>query len=244
MHGHNWERVAGCAGIVAVLAFVVPGFVGTGRPPTPSDTDSVYKAILLAHHSAIMRQVWLLAFGAVMMLWLGSGVQSFIHRHDERLASLASLIFGLFVMAAGLLGASAAVEGGLVYRVTGETSPAPVVRLGYDIFSFLGNDSLAMVTMLGAAVVAVAALAAHAMSRAVGYVSVVTAAVNLATSLTVFTTKGSFSLEGSFTDIGQIVTMVWLLALSVDLIRPTKAPAVAPIVSTPDAALRDRRHAV
>lgn len=231
-HERNWERLAGYAGIVAVLAFVVPGFVGTGTALKPSDPDRVYKTILVSHHAAVIRQDWFEALGAVLILWLASGIHSFMRRNDEAGTIMANLVFALFVLAAGVLGVSAAIEGGLVYRVASETSPA-TVRLVYDITAFLGGGVLALTTMLAAAVIAVAALTARAMSRVVGYVSVVTAAFNLATSLTVFTANGFFSLEGAFGTVQNILIMLWLLALSVDLIRPAKAPvpAMAPAVS-------------
>lgn len=232
MHERNWETVGGYAGIVAVLSFVVPGFFGTGTSLKPSDPDRVYKTILVSHHAAVIRQDWFQALGAVLIVWLASGIHSFMRRHDEANASMANLVFALFVLAAGMLGVSAAIEGGMVYRVASETSPA-TVRLVYDMTAFLGSGVLALTTMLAAAVIAVAALTARAMSHVVGYVSAVTAAVSLAASLTVFTTKGFFSLEGTFGTLENIVTMVWLLALSVALIRSAKAvvPAMAPVVS-------------
>lgn len=232
MNERNWERVAGYAGVVAVLAFVVPGFVGTGTMPKPSDPDTTFKTYMVMHHAAVMRMVWLQALGAVLILWLATGIRSHLARRDDSGGHIGNLVFGLFGLAAAILGVMSAVEGGLAYRVVAETSPA-TVRLYTDVVAFLGNGVLGLTTMLAAAVLAVAVLANGSMSRAVGWISAAAAAVSLATSLTVFTTRGFFSLEGSFLLIQLIVTMIWLLALSVNLIQPARAEApaaVAPMV--------------
>jgi hypothetical protein len=70
-------------------------------------------------------------------------------------------------------------------------------------------------------------LATRTLPRPVGVISAVAAAVNLAGSMTVFTSRGFFSLEGAFGFVGLVVTMVWLISLSVALIRPAMAGAEA-----------------
>jgi hypothetical protein len=230
MHDRNWERVAGYAGLVAVLAFVVPGFVGMGTPPKPSDPDTVYKSYLVAHHAAIMRGVWLNGLGAVLVLWLGSGLRSTIRRHAAGESQLSTLVFGTFVLAAAQLCLAAAMTGGLVYKALPGAS-ANTVRMISDTTSFITGETLGITTAVAAAMIAVTALAAKALPRPVGAISAVAAAVNFAGSLTIFSTRGFFSAEGAYTFVGLIVTMVWLISLSVALIRPAEATAPVTVAS-------------
>jgi hypothetical protein len=226
MHDRNWERVAGYAGLAAVLLFVVPTFVGAGTMPKASDHDSVFKAYLINHHAYIMRGMWLTALAAVLVLWLGSGVRSALQRHDSEGGHLATMVFALFVAAAVILGISSALEGGLAYKAVAGSSPA-VVRTLFDISAFMGTTVLGLVTTVAASVIAVAVLATRTLPRPVGVISAVAAAVNLAGSMTVFPSRGFFSLEGAFGFVGLVVTMVWLISLSVALIRPAMAGAEA-----------------
>lgn len=232
MNDRNWERVAGFAGLAAVLLFVVPTFVGAGTMPKSTDSDSTFKTYLLNHHAYEMRGMWLSALAAVMVLWLGSGVRSALRRRDAGEGHLATMVFSLFVAAAIMLGMSAALTGGLVYKALPGTSPAEV-RTIFDIGVFLTTTVLGMVTTVAAALVAVEAITAKAMPRHVGVTSAAAAAVSLAGSLTVFTSRGFFSLEGAFQLVSLVVTMVWLISLSVALIRPqlAAAEAVAPVAA-------------
>ncbi|HZT64526.1 MAG TPA: hypothetical protein VFA11_01930 [Acidimicrobiales bacterium] len=233
MHDRNWERVAGYAGLAAVILFVVPTFVGTGTFPKPSDPDTVFKSYLVAHHSAVMRAVWFNSMAAVLVLWLGSGVRSTITRHDDTEASLATTVFAFFVAAAVTLGISFALEGGLAYKAVANTSPSTVRALN-DIGSVIGTTFLGVITAIAAALVAVAALSSRALPAYVGWTAAAAAAANLAGSLTIFTNKGFYSLEGAFGFVSLIVTMIWLISLSVALIRPAEAtaPAMAPAMPT------------
>lgn len=230
MHDRNWERVAGYAGLAAVLLFVVPTFVGAGTMPKASDRDSVFKAYLLSHHAYIMRGMWLSTLGAVLVVWLGSGIRSALRRHDSEGGHLATLVFSLFVAAAVVLGIANALTGGLAYKALAGTSPA-TVRTIFDIGAFMTATMLGLVTTVAASVVAVAVLTTRILPRPVGVISAVAAAVNLAGSMTVFTSRGFFSLEGAFGFVGLVVTMIWLISLSVALIRPEMAgaDAVSPV---------------
>ncbi|HZU71920.1 MAG TPA: hypothetical protein VE990_04040 [Acidimicrobiales bacterium] len=233
MHDRNWERVAGYAGLAAVVLFVAPSFIGNGTMPKPSDSDSAFKSYLLAHHAYSMRLAWLTSLAAVLVLWLGAGIRTAIRRHDDHEASLASTVFSLFAVAAATLGISSAIGGGLSYKALANTSPS-VVRVLTDVTTFMTTTFLGLVTAVAASMIAVAALSARAMPSYVGATSVAAAAVNLAGSLTIFTTRGFYSLEGAFAYVGLVVTMVWLISLSVALVRPSEAtsPVMAPAMPT------------
>ena len=230
MHDRNWERVAGYAGLAAVLLFVVPTFVGAGTMPKASDRDTVFKTYLLGHHAYIMRGMWLTTLGAVLVVWLGSGIRSALRRHDSEGAHLATLVFALFVAAGIILGISNALTGGLAYKALAGTSPA-TVRTVFDTSAFLTTTVLGLVTTVAASILAVEALATRNLPRHVGVTSAAAAAVNLAGSLTIFTSRGFFSLEGAYGFVGLAVSMVWLISLSVALIRPAlaRAEAVSPV---------------
>jgi hypothetical protein len=226
MHDRNWERVAGYAGLAAVLLFVVPTFVGAGTMPKSTDSDSVYKTYLLNHHAYLMRGMWLSTLGAVLLVWLGSGLRSSLRRHDRESDHLATLVFSLFVVAAVILGVSNALTGGLAYKALPGTSPA-VVRSILDMGGFMTTTMLGFVTTVAASVLAVAALASRILPRYVGVTSALAAAVSLVGSLTIFRNHGFFSLEGAYGFVGLVVAMVWLISLSVALIRPAMAGAEA-----------------
>lgn len=230
MHDRNWERVAGYAGLAAVLLFVVPTFVGAGTMPKASDRDAVFKTYLLSHHAFVMRGMWLSTLGAVLVVWLGSGIRSALRRHDSEGGHLATLVFALFVAAGVVLGISNALTGGLAYKAVAGTSAA-TVRTIFDTGAFMTTTMLGLVTTLAASVLAVASLATRTLPRYVGVTSAAAAAVNLAGSLTIFTSRGFFSLEGAFGFVGLAVTMVWIVSLSIALIRPAMAgaEAVAPV---------------
>jgi hypothetical protein len=230
MHDRDWQRVAGYAGLAAVLLFVVPTFVGAGTMPKASDPDSVYKTYLINHHAYVMRGMWLNALAAVLVIWLGTGVRSALRRHDSEAGQMASLVFSLFVAAGVLLGISSALTGGMAYKALPGISPA-VVRTVFDIGAFMTGTVLGLVTTVAAAVIAVAALGTRTLPRAIVVTSAAAAAVNFVGSLTVFTSRGFFSLEGAFGFVGLAVTMVWLISLSLALIRPAMAgaDAVAPV---------------
>lgn len=230
MHDRNWERVAGYAGVAAVLLFVIPTFVGSGTMPKASDPNSVYKTYLLNHHAYVMRGMWLNCLGAVLIVWLASGVRSTLRRHDPNGGHLATLVFSLFIVAAALLGISSALTGGMAYKALPGISPA-VVRTVFDIGAFMTGTMLGLVTTVAASVIAVAALATRSMPQYVGWTSILAAGVSLAGSMTVFTSRGFFSLEGAFGFVGLAAAMVWLISLSVALIRPAMAgaDAVAPV---------------
>lgn len=226
MHDRNWERVAGYAGLAAVLLFVVPTFVGAGTMPKASDRDAVFKTYLLNHHAFVMRGMWLSTLGAVLVVWLGSGIRSALRRHDGEGGHLATLVFSLFVAAAVILGISDALTGGLAYKALSGTSAA-TVRTVFDTSAFMVGTFVGLITTVAASILAVEALATRTLPRYVGVTSAAAAAVNLAGSLTIFTSRGFFSLEGAFGLVGLAVTMVWILSLSMALIRPALAGAEA-----------------
>jgi hypothetical protein len=213
----SYSRAAGASG----LAFVVLMFgalFAPGQPPRASDSAASIAAGLADDRGVILIATWAAGLGLVAAIWFFAGVAGWLAsgaRQAER-----ALVNG--AAAAGVVSVLLTVVGlllfyGATYEVAGAHELA-VVRGLTDA----GNATIEMGKFGIAASIAATCLVglrAGRLGGALARTGLASAAIAIASSIALFA-EGSFTEFGGPLDLlGGAPAIVWLLALSVLMLR-------------------------
>jgi hypothetical protein len=216
------RRMGGAAGIAFVILAVVSLFL----PGTPPKADEVGKvtSYLIDNRGGILASDYVLGVGVgFFLLFVGSLRSHFgaVGRGDLRP--------GAGLLATGAAGGVLILAGtGVLNAAAFQVSLSPAVNhalynLANDMFFMSGFALAAFFT-----VAAVAVAGTNAMPAAMCPAAVLAAVLNLVSPVGLFAKSGFFAIGGAFGFIVPIVSLLWVLAASVLLLRPATRPVTAP----------------
>jgi hypothetical protein len=225
MSEDRWPIVGASFGIVAAVLLIL-SFLFTGSPPGFHDSAAEVKSFVQDNRGELQTSV---AFGfaaLVAFLWfLGSVFLRLREAEPFPRLSAAALAGGVALAAAGLTGTAA--EGAAIYHSS--TLGADSVLALWDLSVFGLLFFLAGFTVLAAAT-GVLALRLNALPRALGVYSLCAAGyVFVVGVIGTFSEAGAFSpSDGALGAIAFLAFLIWLVAMSLTLMRQPRVTAVPP----------------
>lgn len=216
MSEDRWPIFGASFGIVAAVLLVL-SFLFTGSPPGFHDSAAEVKSFVEDNHDELQVAV---AFGfsaLVALLWfLGSVFLRLREAEPFPRLSAAALAGGVALAAAGLTGTAA--EGAATYHASALGADSVLALWDLSVFGLL--FFLAGFAVLAAAT-GLLALRRNALPRALGVYSLCAACYVFAVGVVgTFTDTGVFSpSDGALGAIAFLVFLVWLVAMSLTLMR-------------------------
>jgi hypothetical protein len=222
----RWARWAPVTGILAAAALVV-GFVAIGAtPPDSADSGQTILAFAREHRGGLLTSVYLTGLALVFVVWfLGSLAVRLREVGEQRLAAIA-FGSGLVIAAVALVQATALAA--IAWRP--DDLGARDAKLLYSLQELMDTTAaFPLAALAGAA--GIAALRSAALPRWLGWASLAMGVVMLVRGAN-FAETGFFAPQNGFTFLSFVLTLAWLVATSVVLLRasasehaPVQAPA-------------------
>ena len=225
--GHSrWNRTGGVAGL-AYVATAATAAALTGAPPGPDASNKAVQHFFIDHPGLVVGQAWMYALATALILWFALAVRRVLHT-----ASTGRHLGDLFLVATAAVAALSFVSMSIriVAARRADELSAPAVRA-------IGTDFSLVLLALCGFLVAVAALAyagcvmqGSVLPRWTAWLAIIAAVINVAGTVSVFDTGGSFSVEGGLaTLLPAIATAVWYLGTSVSLWMAPEEPRPQPL---------------
>jgi hypothetical protein len=219
----RWEQIGFAAGIAWVVLLVIGNLVQTA-PPNASDSAQKVTSYFVDHRSGILLGQFMVGLGAIVFVLFLVALASYFRRTDGTLRILPAAIVGagVWTLAVGILDGS--ITTALAYGVAKEGGPA-VVHAFWRLFvvaaTWRGYTVAALFTAIAAA-----GLRTRSVPRWVGATAAVLALAQVVRPLGLYASSGPFEPLGAFSTISFLLDGVWVLAVSILLLRRS-APASA-----------------
>lgn len=209
----NWDRIAGIAGVIFIVLFIVTFF--TPEVPSPDTPADEMAAAVTADADGHVFGVFLHFLMDVLFLVFLAGLWSRFRRWE----GAGGFFSGLFAIAGAVFYATSLVTEGLYLALvkaaqTADPSVLPPLALLEDWVGTAGVP--AIVAMFGGATGAI--LTTRALPGWLGWLGAVTALVLLVALAAVFTDDNEAGVTGMAGAIGFLLYLVWVLATSVVLV--------------------------
>jgi hypothetical protein len=227
----NLRRVTGWSGLVSVVLVVLPALI-CGTPPASDASAAEFLSFAHGHRGRLFLLTAMTGLGFAASLVFLAGLRAILAdplpAYD--LWARAGLALGIAVFVLGAAGM--AILATLAYRV-GELS-ADSARLLWDMYTGLVYMSN-VVTVPMAIAIAIATFVTGAMHRWAAWLTIAVAVAH-AISCCAWAKSGALSPSGGFAQLGAGFYVVWLIALSIALLRSASAATdsgrAAPAVAT------------
>ena len=214
------RRLGGLAGIMFVVLAVVALFL----PGTPPKADEFAKVTnyLADKRGSILASNYVLGVALVYFLIFVGALRNHLGAADRSNLRVGSPVLAGGAVAAAMILAGAAVINGAAFRVSGNADlNQALYYVGNDIFFMAGFGFAAFFVAAGMAIRVTGALPSALAPAAfvVGILSVVSA-------VGLFAKSGFFAIGGAFGFVGPLLSLLWVLAASIVMMR-APAPAAA-----------------
>ena len=219
MSSPRHARLSAASGALFIVCFNAALF-DLGAPPKASDSASKIASLLLHSRGRILHGMYLAGLALMLGIWFFATVRTWLEQAEaDRDTQLPSGAFGggVFAIGLGLLGML--LFYGATYKIAAEGNGAlPVIRALTDA----GNAAIELTKFPLAVFILCVSLAARRAKLLPGWfiqAGAASAVVLLASAIPLFA-KGSFTQFGGGLDvIGAVPGVVWILSLSVMMIR-------------------------
>ncbi len=219
MDSPRYTRLSAASGAVFIVCFNAALF-DLGAPPKASDSASEIASLLVHGRTRILHGMYLAGLAIMLGIWFFATVRTWLEQAAaKRGTQLAGAAFGGGLSAIGLGVLGMLLFYGATYKIAGQgTGGLPVIRALTDA----GNAAIEL-TKFPLAVfilsVSLATYRAKLMPRWFTQAGAASAVVLLASAIPLFA-QGSFTQFGGGLDvIGAIPGIVWILSLSVMMVR-------------------------
>lgn len=219
--GRRWDASTGIA--AAVLMAV--GFFLPGTPPKADDTAAQITTFLVDKRSEILTGDFLVGLGAVAFIWFLGSLRSYLRSAEGGAGRLSAAAFGGGIAGTAVLIAAISLLTTGAFAVA-ELGDDTVNRALYDASAFLGIAAgFAFAVLLGAA--SCSAARSGALPRWLVWLGSLGAVAQLVSTVGMFAKSGFFAVGGEFLFVGFFLALIWIIAVSVVMIRSDGVP-VAP----------------
>ena len=221
------DRVRRIGGLTGIL-FVVAGIVALVLPGTPPKADEVAKigSYFLDKRSDLLASSYVVGIAFMLFLLFAGALRTYlVAEQRDGLRPGAGMLVGAAAAATLVLGGTAVLNGA-VFQVAGARD-ANLNHALYDVANglFLMGGFGFAVFFLGAAVtIASTAVLPSALAPAAALVGVLNAVAGVA----LFAKSGFFAIGGAFGFIVPALSLLWVLAASLAMLRSTAPARAAP----------------
>lgn len=221
--GRRFDALTGIG--FAVLALI--GFLLPGTPPKAGDSTAKLGSYFSDHHSDLLTANLLLGLSAVFFLWFLGSLRSYLRAGEGGEGRLSAAAFGAGVAGIAMLLVGAALFNGLAFTLADGATPDPsITRAIFDAASgVLAMVGFAFAVLFGAA--SCSAARSGALPGWLVWSGSVIALLQVLGGLAVVVKTGFFATGGAMGFIAPLTGIVWVVAVSVVLMRRDGVPPVA-----------------
>lgn len=221
--GRRFDAATGIGfAVLAVVALVLPG-----KPPKADDSITKLGNYFADHHSDILTANLLLGVAAVLFLWFLGSLRSYLRAAEGGEGRLSAAAFGGGVAGIALLLAGAGLLSGIAFKLADGQLPNPIVTRAF----FDASSALFAMVAFGFAVFFAAASCSAARSGALPpwayWSGSVIALIQLVSALALVAKSGFFATGGAMGFIAPLAGILWVVAVSVLMMRRDAVPPVA-----------------
>jgi hypothetical protein len=213
------ERYGGLSGIAFVGLFLVTLFLGS--PTDFGDPAAEVASYYREDQREVQVSVALWTAGLFFFLWFLGALRNGLRAAEGAPGTLSTIAFGAGLLSAGFLGLTAAFVAAAAARPD-ELDPE-LTRVIDDLtYLVLAPGSFAVVGFLLASALVV--LRSEAMPAWLGWLALIPAAAQALSVGIVFSDRGPFGGSGLFHLVGLMGLLVWVLAVSIVLLKRSGQP--------------------
>ena len=221
--GRRFDAATGIGfAVLAVVALVLPG-----KPPKADDSITKLGNYFADHHSDILTANLLLGVAAVLFLWFLGSLRSYLRAAEGGEGRLSAAAFGGGVAGIALLLAGAGLLSGIAFKLADGQLPNPIVTRAF----FDASSALFAMVAFGFAVFFAAASCSAARSGALPpwayWSGSAVAVIQLVSALALVAKSGFFATGGAMGFIAPLAGILWVVAVSVLMMRRDAVPPVA-----------------
>ena len=229
----RWERTAASSGIIFVVLVVVSLFLAPLAPPVGAQITDIMR-YYSDHRAGVVAANYMTGLAVVLFLWFLGSLRAALARAEGGVSRLTAVAFGAGIIALAFQALAAIVAGAIVARATVPTTAFHGLAGGSDLmgmFSDLTTSSLAFTAFPVLAFLAAASLVmlrSGVFPRWLGIFGFVAAFIQLLSSFALFVSSGPLSSNGIVGMLSLITFLLWVLAVSVLLVRMAGRAQVQP----------------
>lgn len=207
------RQIIGISGLLSTVLVLV-GLLG-GTPPGIDDSGQAVLDYAHDHRAFIITFCFLFGIATCLTLVFFGGLRKLLASPEPTRDVWPSVMFGsaIVVFTFGLAAQAAAAA--LAFRSPAHTPET--ARTLWDLFVVLLNASNLATIVLGVAA-AIATLQSSVLPRWTGYLAVLFALAHFGATVS-WARDGAFSQTGAFPTLAPLVYLVWVVAVSIVLLR-------------------------
>jgi hypothetical protein len=217
------RMVGGIAGILFVV-FALVGFLLPGAPPKANEAAKI-TTYLVSKRGDILASDFILGISVTFFLIFVASLRTHLGGADAGGLRPGAIVLAGGVTAVALLLAGTAVTNGAAFRV----AAAGDVNLNTALYDT--SNGLFFLSGFGFAAFFIGAALAGSATRALPSAVVATAPllalIQIVGAIGLFAKSGFLAIGGAFGYISVLVSLAWVLAVSVVLLRPARSPVSA-----------------
>jgi hypothetical protein len=217
------RRFDAATGIAAVVLWLV-GFSLPGDPPNADDTPQKVASFFSDNHGAILAGDFIVCLGSVAFLWFLGSLRSYLRSAEGGAGRLSAAGFGAGAVGTALLIATmcAFSAGALKVADLGDNNLTLAL---YQLSALLGAGAgFGFAVLLGAA--SCSGARSGSLPPWLYWLGSVAALAQLLTGLAMIVDSGFFAIGEPFALLAFLVAAVWLVAVSVLMMRRDGVPPV------------------
>lgn len=208
----RWERLGAATGIVFVVLSVLALFIG-GQPGAAPDVVQYF----IDNRGRLLVQSFLAGLASIFFLWFLGSVWSYLRAAEGGTGRLSAVAFAGGILTMGLLMFSLVVSYALADRMA-ELSLPDTSRAFYALVVEASDlVFFPVVAFTGASALVI--LRTKALPGWLGWLGIVVAVLSLSRGTAFFVESGPFSSAGVLESVAIMAFLLWLLLMSILLVR-------------------------
>lgn len=209
MNHKNWDRWGAATGYLVFALGIAAAAFERGAPPANAPIEDTL-AFLSTYRAELLVQSLLFVLSAGVYIWFFGSLRGFLWCAEGETGNIAETAFGAGLVWAGLQMVLQSAQVALAMGASGDLEPALAGVISDLTYALSVIAYVPMAVMLIA--VAAATFRTGVFPRWLGWLSALTAAMNIFMSLGIVVSSGVLVPGGGLTYVIYLLTVVWLLA--------------------------------
>jgi hypothetical protein len=227
MSDKNWERWGAATGYLVFILGIAAAAFERGAPPANAPVEETL-AFLTKYRSELLAQSLLFVLSAGAYLWFFGSLRSFLFRAEGNTGTLSTISFGAGVIWSGLQMVLQSAQVALAMGASGDIEPSLAGMISDLTYALSVIAYVPMSVMLAA--VAAVAFRSRAFPVWLGWLSAITATINLLLSLGILANSGPLVPGGILTYVVYLLSAIWLFATTTVMFMRLGKPARATLI--------------
>lgn len=216
MNHNNWDRWGAATGYLVFALGIAAAAFERGAPPANAPIEATL-AFLSTYRTELLVQSLLFVLSAGVYLWFFGTLRSFLFRAEGQTGSISETAFGAGVLWAGLQMVLQSAQVALAMGASGSLEPMLAGVISDLTYALSVIAYVPMAVMLAA--VAAVTFRTRAFPLWLGWLSALTAAMNVLMSLGIVVNSGALIPGGVLTYVIYLLMVIWLLATTTLMFR-------------------------